>query len=147
MNIIFFDIDGVLNYYGAHAFVDWDIVDRLMKMANDTNSKLVMSSSWKDVLISPFMYHYTDKFQVTKLVDTLGDLYIGYTPDIAPDDRELEIQQWLDEHPETENFVILDDLPFNFAELFTDNFVQTTGFSNVGFSEENERMAREILSK
>ena len=146
MNIIFFDIDGVLNHQHAKSLMDWDIVDRVKQMAIDCNAKLVMSSSWKDTVINPQLYNEPDKAFVYNLLNELGDLYIGYCPDISDDYREEEVQAWLDEHPETEQFVILDDLDFGFPEAFPDNFVKTTGYMREGFSKENEIQARRILN-
>lgn len=147
MNVIFFDIDGVLNHTKAKSLIDWDIVQRLKQLAQDFNAKLVMSSSWKDVLINPVLYNEPDKAFVYNLIEELGDLFIGHTPDVDDDCREIEVQQWLDEHPEVDNFVILDDLDFGFPDTFEDNFVKTTGFGREGFSVENETTARTILSR
>lgn len=145
MNIIFFDIDGVLNHQHCKGLVDWDIVERVMQMARDTGSKLVMSSSWKDVLHNPDNYSKFDKNFVHSIVETMGDLFIGPCPDVDEDNREVDVQSWLDEHPEVENFIVLDDIPYNFKAMFGDRFVQTTGFFEHGFTEENEKIARSIL--
>ena len=145
MNIIFFDIDGVLNHQHSRGLVDWDIVDRVKQMAIDCKAKLVMSSSWKDALINPVLYNEPDKHFVNSIIDEFGDLFLGHTPDIDDDCREVEIQKWLDDHPNVDSFVILDDLDFGFPDVFPENFVKTTGFNKEGFSVENEREARTIL--
>lgn len=145
MNIIFFDIDGVLNSYNTSMGIDEKTLDRLINLAKSTNSKLVMSSSWKDVLIHPEIYSEPDRKFVENLIDDLGDLFIGHTPDVDEDNRELEIQGWLEEHPEVDNFVILDDQPFNFQEMFESQFVKTTGLNGIGLSEENVKEASKIL--
>lgn len=147
MNIIFFDIDGVLNHASCRFLMDWDIVDRVKQMAVDYDAKLVMSSSWKDVLINPALYNEPDKAFVYNLINDLGDLFIGHTPDIDDEYREEEIQAWLNEHHEVNKFVILDDLPFGFPEVFPENFVQTTGYNKEGFSLDNEKEARTILNR
>lgn len=147
MNIIFFDIDGVLNYQNHRFLIDWDIVDRLKQMAIDCDAKLVMSSSWKDTLIRPETYNKPDQTFVFNLVKELGDLFIGHTPEIDDDYREEEIQAWLNKNPGINNFVILDDLDFGLPEAFPDNFVKTTGYSEEGFSLDNEKRAREILMR
>lgn len=147
MKVIFFDIDGVLNHQHAQSLMDWDIVDRLKQIAIDFDAKLVMSSSWKDTLIRPETYNPPDRAFVFNLVNELGDLFIGHTPEIDDDCREIEIEEWLNDHPDVENFVILDDLDFGLPEVFPDNFIKTTGFSKEGFSIANEQAARAILAK
>lgn len=147
MKVIFFDIDGVLNHQHATSLMDWDIVDRLKQMAIDCDAKLVMSSSWKDTLIRPETYNQPDRAFVFNLVKELGDLFIGHTPEIDDDCREVEIEAWLSEHTDVENFVILDDLDFGLPEAFPDNFVKTTGYNKEGFSLNNEKEARAILSR
>ena len=147
MNIIFFDIDGVLNYYKSHG-IDWDIVDNLIQLAKDTDAKLVMSSSWRDVLINPERNSEPDKKYIHHLIDAMGDLYIGHTPMFDDEDnRELEIQEWLDEHPNVDHFVIFDDLDYRFAEFFDERFIKTSGFNNKGLTMENIAQAKEILRK
>ena len=145
MNIIFFDIDGVLNHWNCKGFADWDIVERLKQMAIDCSAKLVMSSSWKDVFIHPDNYSEPDRKFPHRIVEEFGDLFIGHCPEIDDERRGEEVSAWLLDHPEVENFVILDDLDFDFPEIFPDNFVKTTGLAGEGFSREDEVRARKIL--
>ena len=144
MNVIFFDIDGVLNYYQSRG-LDWDIVDNLIKLAQETDSKLVMSSSWKDVLINPDRNSEPDKKYIQNLLNTMGELYIGYTPETPKDERELEVQEWLDNHPDVNNFVIFDDLDYRFEEFFGERFIKTSGFNKNGLTKENIQQAKIIL--
>ena len=58
-----------------------------------------------------------------RIIDEFGDLFLGHTPDIDDDCREVEIQKWLDDHPNVDSFVILDDLDFGFPDVFPENFV------------------------
>ena len=117
MNIIFLDIDGVLNnweeakehytktkktYFGY----DWPFSKKSMKvlrkLIKESNSNIVLSSSWRNSKKGRKIfkkalkkYHIEDKL-------------IGYT-EYLNGQRELEIQKYLDNLNEKVNFIILDD--------------------------------------
>jgi len=111
MNIIFLDIDGVLNNYSSksngllkeqqdtHYPLLWepDLVEILNRIVKETEAKIVLSSTWRsfkdayDVIVNDMKIHISDE-----------------TPDTAKT-RGHEIQTWLDDNPFVDKFVILDD--------------------------------------
>lgn len=83
-----------------------DNLNRLKYIVDMTKTKVVISSSLKN------SYYYTGKFsdklkEVITLIEINGIEVIGITPKARS--REEEIQKYLDEHPEIDNFVIIDD--------------------------------------
>lgn len=113
MRVIFLDFDGVLNTpafldevgdYGAIAAahqIDTRAVDELNRLVGLTGAKVVVSSTWR-------RYHSVEELQ--KLLESRGfrGEVIGKTPELWCY-RGAEIQDWLYEHLEVEQFVILDD--------------------------------------
>jgi hypothetical protein len=103
MNVIFLDIDGVLNCEATPNprkfpyIVDLNLVDRFTRLADDALARVVLSSSWR--------------------VDPIGLLaakYYGipfhYTcPDLPGAPRCEELQVWLRDHPEVTRYVVIDD--------------------------------------
>lgn len=67
----------------------------------------------------------------------------GFTPELPSAHRGAEIAQWLVEHPETSNFVILDDRTD--IEPNKDHWVRTTMSHGLGVTEADE--AIKILMK
>lgn len=124
MNIIFLDIDGVLNSmpYFEELKKSGDVdnnkfheiskfhLSMLSIIYHECNAKIVLASTWRDLYDGPSkdaykMYQY--------LVDSLAkyDMYIFDKTPVINFDRPLEIHTWLNNHTEIEidNFVILDD--------------------------------------
>jgi hypothetical protein len=132
MKIIFLDIDGVLNSgdnlralhylkiqhnYGEAndefgQLFDERCVRNLTGIIQATGAKIVMSSTWK-------MYGLENMQAMWEKRNLPGKL-IGITPNgtcaefaerhYHPGvDRGYEIQQWIEDHPEIEGYVILDD--------------------------------------
>ena len=117
MNIIFLDIDGVLNSHrklkevyeqthkphsGYNYPFDEICLENLKTLVNLTNSKIVVTSSWRK-----------DEKGKQKIVETLKtyDLdqhIIGYTP-VLNQPRGIEIQAYLSTLEHQPNYIILDD--------------------------------------
>lgn len=121
MNIIFLDVDGVLNcfqYYenlpesrkcSKHTEINDYNVQMLAKIYHACNAKIVLSSTWRELDCDnpscKSMYQY--------LVDSLakyGMDIIDKTP-IIHLNRPLEIKTWLNERPNKNDirFISLDD--------------------------------------
>ena len=118
MNIIFLDIDGVLNsmaYFkqnknkGRLEISDYHL-QMLAKIYHACNAKIVLSSSWRELddesdIHVYWMYQY--------LVDELAryDMEIISKTPVIDMNRPLEIKTWLDsrEDKDTIKFVSLDD--------------------------------------
>jgi hypothetical protein len=111
MNILFLDVDGVLNStrsayglgglpHGTHteqlALFDHIAIGLIRLLCKDAKAKIVLSSSWR--LLTPFA-------ELGKALDL---------PIIDATDREVgprgeQIQRWLDKHPGVKRYAIVDD--------------------------------------
>ena len=116
MNIIFLDIDGVLNSVKYHTKEKKikDISDYHLQMLAEIyhkcNAKIVLSSTWREL---DCMENEACRKMYKYLLDELARYnmeIISKTPVIEMD-RPLEISTWLEEHggKDSHNFVILDD--------------------------------------
>lgn len=169
MNVIFLDIDGVLNHLSFYNNVCKDesgnvdvikmqqwreehpyplsefdpiAVKRVAELIETTNSKLVISSSWrigdngrlKDIFAKiglPTDFDVTPNFMFNfNASDT--DSFI----------RGDEINEYLNSHPEIDNFVIIDD-DNDMLEEQQKNFVLCD--DKVGFTEDDKEKAIKIL--
>lgn len=118
MNIIFLDVDGVLNsmaYFEqnkdrGHADISDYHLQMLAKIYHTCNAKIVLSSSWRELddesdIHVYWMYEY--------LVNELAryDMEIISKTPVIKMNRPLEIKTWLDsqENNEEIKFVSLDD--------------------------------------
>jgi hypothetical protein len=164
MRAIFLDVDGVLNndntttYTEANyfVFVDDYLVERVKNIIDETDAIVVLSSDWRDGFENEFIKPELDEL-IHKLKEYEIELY-GYTPiltfDNMTDDemdkyecfncipRGVEIQKYLDEHPEIEEFVILDDrrdMKPNMAHLVNTNY-------HFGLTEQDVEKAIDVLN-
>lgn len=118
MNIIFLDVDGVLNseakliriYNETHDMslfnpipFDEICLENLNTLVRETNSKLVVSSDWrKDPISRERLINELQKFNLDKEI-------IGYTPVIQDAPRSTEINKFLSNLNYKPYFIILDD--------------------------------------
>ena len=145
MNIIFLDVDGVLNTYsgfGGISYLEPNCLENLQKLVRATNAKIVVSSSWR-------MHDSARK----KLIETLKDYdldkdVIGWTPilgtfTVGPS-RGHEIWTYMSTLLNwPDNFIILDDDKI-YMDDFLPNLVKVNGW--VGLTEENVKEAIAKLS-
>lgn len=113
MKAIFLDIDGVLNVYcesrDEYGCVFHDhLVDNLRWVIDQTGAKIVISSTWRLSGEKAIMDMWDFRNLPGEVIGITPNLTYGrgfsdHTP------RGVEIQQWLDEHPDVTNYVILDD--------------------------------------
>jgi hypothetical protein len=159
MNIIFLDIDGVLNGYNRWNTLGWNIVCKfnseklrnwyreltdpcgvhknkvklLAEIVHSTNAKVVMSSCWRHSYWK-FVNGETNSIDdVKKLADLLNKYnidIIDITPRSKSGRREDEIIAWLSRHEdEVDSFVILDDENFDLECFIDKELVQTSSIS------------------
>jgi hypothetical protein len=167
MKVIFLDFDGVLNSAQSACFwhhkrdqAKWENemyaswtgslkeyiaqefdpiamsnVEELIRLVPDL--KIVVSSTWRlgETVESLQKILYPSKL--------MADAIIGITPAFRDTSRGLEIQDWLDKHPEVEKFAIIDD--DNDMEHLTKNLVRTNGLH--GFQYKDMIKAKKILTK
>jgi len=141
MKVIFLDKDGVLNsdeyfdkiqgldIYGVECDVDIEKINLLKEAVDITGAKVVLTASAR----------YTANAQ--KLIQLLREyqILLGLTPFIN-NKRGLEIKQWLLEHPDTEDFVILDDEIFSsYDEELMKKLIKISNGNGINFGEGLQR--------
>lgn len=136
LRVIFLDIDGVLNSYRTYvAFggfphdlvpehrqrFDEISISLLRNLCLAENISIVVSSSWRA------------KFKWQEIGEVLGLPAIGETPSLATL-RGEEIAAWLVNHPEVEQYAILDDrdemLPKQSAHFVHTNAKEGISYGN-----------------
>jgi len=163
MKIIFLDIDGVLNVIGQgydefgqifHPHLEKNL-DTIIK---ETNAKIVISSTWRMNGLENMqrMWKYRQLAgEVIDITPTEVDVVESGTCEFYDQvDRGHEIQQWLNDHPEVTNYVILDDDNDMLPSQQT-NFVRTADNRShedcvdigYGLTKECAKKAIEILNR
>lgn len=151
MNIIFLDVDGVLNSrnkrdevyekthkpHSGHSYpFDEKCLENLKLLVQETNSKIVITSVWrKNEEKRRTLLNVLKEYNLDKEV-------IGYTP-VLNKKRGIEIKQFLIYLKETPNFVIIDD-DSDMEELMP-YLIKTNG--QVGLTYENVQDAIIKLNK
>ena len=117
LSVVFLDIDGVVNtrktcVYAPSGCVGID-EERLAILSNSMKyvgvDGVVLTSTWKTMDASAEDYIY----MIEKL-DKYGITVLGKTEEERFTEREEGVLKYLNEHPEVEEFVILDDQHFGF---------------------------------
>lgn len=153
-NIVFLDIDGVLNGYNKWNLLGWKIVcltkserlknwyrkltdpcgvherkvKRLAKIVKATNAKVVMSSSWRlSWWNTPYEEQYEHQKKLTGLLNKYNIKVIDITPCSPDGRRDKEIIEWLTKHEDiVKRFVILDDERYDLECFVGSHLVQTS---------------------
>lgn len=119
--IIFLDFDGVITTLKSKWNLDKEKMELVKQICDATGAKIVISSSWRR-----YTLEQTIEFITTKQLEGEAQpfLYPEYVVDITARMyafkfgnkeahcglyRGVEIQQWLAEHHDVTNYVILDD--------------------------------------
>lgn len=147
MKAIFLDVDGVLNNdftqtrtsSGAD-FVDDFLIERLVRLINETEAIVIMSSSWRYGITCKA--HHQDFVELLAKLEEHGVHVVDYTPTLNTAHKSIEIKQYLSEHPEIDKFVILDD---DEMELFPKEHIET--INRYGLTDENVDEAIKMLNK
>jgi len=121
MNVIFLDVDGVLNnqallYRYGLDYIDDGMVDLLKSVVFATKAKVVLSSTWR-------LDGYSCEL-VKKVLGSKGMEIYGKTARIEHADRAEEILDWLGKHPEVGRYAVVDDMD-NAGVGIEANFFQT----------------------
>ena len=151
MKIIFLDFDGVLNsdryirdcgHTGV--VIDPTKMELLKRIVESTDARIVLSTSWKEHWEkNPAECDYSGQL-INTIFARYGLEIYSKTPIVKPD-RENEIKQWLSDNPDTENFVVLDDM-WLVADFLKGHVVKTSAFADALTKEDAEK-AIEILRK
>jgi hypothetical protein len=153
MIIIFLDIDGVLAPHPesckkpnidkfGYAF-DADCVYWLNKLIKETNAKIVISSSWRE------MFKTSDDAKLClENRGVIPNLAINYKTINDPQGyRGWELQQYVNfdfDETHTDKYVILEDEMFDMLYIHRNNIVECD--SKVGFGEKEYLQALKILT-
>ncbi len=137
MKVIFLDVDGVLNsdeYFnnlknlkkqGIESEVDVDKIILLKSAVDRIGAKVVLVSSWR----------YTKNGEALKALLSEHGIVADITPYIN-NERGLEIKKWLEDHPDTEDFVVLDDEVFDsYDEMLMPKLIKISNGNGINFGE------------
>ena len=156
--IIFMDVDGVLNYtkwyygdrnpgnlYGQEGDIDPECVRRIVNICEKTGAKIVLSSGWrvnKSAIGRLERAGFPEGLIFSQTPELIWNCLHSHTGSYS---RGREIDMWLSEHPDTYDYVIIDD-----REDFSDeqkrlHFVHVN--SDIGFTNKNMNKAIKILTR
>ena len=131
MNVIFLDIDGVLNgieYVKASGtnglVVDPHRMKLLRKLVVATDSEIVLTISWRE-----HWSHDPDRcdhigIALNQLFRTYGMVIYDKTPD-RNFQRDREILAWLADYPTVTGYIVLDDMTFS-DPIVREHHIQTS---------------------
>lgn len=117
VKVIFLDFDGVINdnIFGKFSYVEEKFLLLLKEIIDKTGAKIVVSSAKKNELFDDYTGDLKDskvyKNYFVPIINFGLDIY-DITPYVKTDgaqDREAEIIEYLNAHPEIEEFVIIED--------------------------------------
>lgn len=158
MKIVFLDIDGVLTSLDCRMKLDQKNIDRLGKIIEATDAKLVITSSWRRHKLEDTIKELTtDSWRHAGAIFPYRDKIIGHTRRLYcfdlndPDThflsvRGLEIENWLrieGKDLNIESFVIIDD-DSDMLLQHAPYFVKTDTYK--GLSDKNVDKAIRILN-
>ena len=151
MKVVFLDIDGVLNSWkydqertSLQDNIDETRLPLLKEIVDMTQAKIVLTSSWRK--------HWDPKGVLTDEIDkclelTFNKYHISLfdkTIEIDDFNRAEEIRSWLKKWP-VEEFVILDDIAFGWADL-SNHLVKTNYRIGRGLNDKHVSLAISILN-
>lgn len=168
MRILFLDIDGVLKdsvFYRIHNGDEFGplfyphLVDNLKFIIESTGAKIVISSTWRtEKGLAVIQEMWKKRNLPGEIIDATPDcsqlVRYGKFEYYDAVERGHEIQDWLDNHPEVINYVIIDDM----NDMLTsqkENFVLCCGNKNHedsidsgrGLTKKCAELAIQILAK
>ena len=150
MNIIFLDVDGVLNSIEyltekhnelkrtlkQEEMLDTVCIKNLKQIVDKTNARIVITSSWKicdlDILIKVFSKYNLQIYSITK---NYGDK------------RGKEIREWLEKNKGVSNYIILDDDIFKDYVGLKDKIIQTSMYKGRGLNNSHVEIAIRKLKR
>lgn len=160
VKLIFLDVDGVLNsnttkdrcanYIG----IDDKKVELLKELVNQTNAKIILTSTWKEYWYKEARLKSNQDYLATYLDNKLekqGLKISAKACDVSTLNRGYEILEYLDilrfREINVSNFVILDDEMFDYKERKLTKYLVKTSFKKGGFTIKHLLKAIEILNK
>lgn len=167
MKVIFLDFDGVLNSHQSATFwhnkrdqdkwenelyAEWQgtlyeylalefcpiALSNVEELVRKTGAKIIVSSTWR-------LHNNVDDLKnILAPAKIVADAVFDRTPRLPGKPRGEEIKAWLDQHPEVDQYVIIDDDRDMLPEQ-QDNFVNTSPLH--GFLFGDMLSAERILNK
>lgn len=136
MNIIFTDIDGVLNTVSK---TDWNTISVNLydDLCQEFGLKPVITSTWR---VKHSIKELERIFQHYGIFTPIYD----YTPVITSEGRGGEIESWLSDN-QYDNYIILDDNIRDIESYGLKNIVKCRSW--IGFTSEEYQICRSILNK
>lgn len=123
MNVIFLDVDGVLNNeyttdrIKGYVGIDDNKVRLLKQIVDYFDAKIVLSSTWRHDIDNEIGAYLFDK------LSKQGLFIYDYTPNISWTYRAKEVATWInDNHNLINSVIILDDEDFNWEYYQLDNY-------------------------
>lgn len=136
-NIIFLDIDGVLNsnFWNADhqreisdgTLIDEEKIKLLASLVKKTNSKIILHSGWRTWFDPELKPLRNEAAKLIELLEKEGLHLDGSTPDLTTEEirktkkfslvKAGEILLWLKTHNDVNNWVVLDDLDLHNAQI------------------------------
>ncbi len=136
MNIIFTDIDGVLNTINR---AQWNknSIELYNKLCQEFDLKPVISSTWR-------LNHTKEQLQSIFTEQGITTPIYDFTDSFPDEGRGREIEDWIFNNSYNK-FIILDDSVRDIIAWGLPNVVKCRGW--IGFSEEEYNLARYLLNK
>lgn len=161
-NVIFLDIDGVLNsnfWNDSHQkeisdgkLIDIEKIRLLAKLVKNTNAKIILHSGWKFWFDSNLQPTRKESENLSRLLQQEGLIIDGMTPDFSTEEirkskkfslvKASEILVWLTKHKEIDNWLVIDDLDLHNPEIESH---QIKTDSSIGLTIEDIQKAEKLL--
>lgn len=122
MNIIFLDIDGVLNTSDDRTRCGWDIIsgkglEQLKRIIKSTKVDIVLSSAWrKEQKDRNIIKYWFDVYKIPVWIDVTPviPVEVDWSDEKWANQRADEIREWILGKP-IDKAAILDDMPVNLS--------------------------------
>ena len=140
MNLIFLDIDGVLNTRETDFHFKKECIDNLLLIIKETSTKIVICSSWKEETLGE---------TIQLLPEQIREHILDQTPSIPGKTKGEEVRLFLHKNPSlqclpNEDYVILDDEPEQYLPFQRSLHLVTTNMKT-GLSKEDAKIAIRML--
>ena len=119
MNILFLDIDGILNT-SSDRRINHDMVKRLSRLVKVSNSRIILHSGWRFWFTDDMLPLNEMAKQLQEELGKEGVILSGKTPDLSDEHikntrtfskvKASEILSWLDKQSDVDSWAVLEDL-------------------------------------
>lgn len=135
---------------------DKNCVSCLNQLIEETDCEIVISSDWRTwATIEELGEYYTHQGIIKKPIDFTPFIDVNEVPEgykfkqgMGNNQlRVLEIKKWLQEHPEVENWVAIDDMQMGDQEWGLQNFVFSDDYKNGLCNKQVKTLLMEYLNQ